>query len=91
MLVGETKQNLVELNSKIIEGKISGKAPAIDLDVEAARQKAILEAIRAGLVQSAHDVSEGGVAVALAEKTFGANGLRCKRNINRFCCNSIIQ
>ncbi len=27
------------------------------------------------LVQSAHDVSEGGVAVALAEKTFAANGL----------------
>ena len=55
--------------------KISGKAPSIDLTVEAARQKSILEAIQAGLVQSAHDVSEGGVAVALAEKTFSANGL----------------
>ena len=60
---------------KLIDGKISGKAPAIDLTVEAARQQAILEAIRAGLVQSAHDVSEGGVAVALAEKTFAAKGL----------------
>lgn len=60
---------------KLIDGKISGKAPAIDLTVEAARQQAILAAIRAGLVQSAHDVSEGGVAVALAEKTFAANGL----------------
>ena len=60
---------------KLIEGNISGKAPAIDLTVEAARQASILEAIRAGLVQSAHDVSEGGVAVALAEKTFAANGL----------------
>ena len=75
-LVGETKTEFggSELQ-KLIDGKISGKAPAIDLDVEAARQKAILEAIRAGLVQSAHDVSEGGVAVALAEKTFAANGL----------------
>ena len=53
----------------------SGKAPAIDLEVEAARQAALLQAIRAGLVQSAHDVSEGGVAVALAEKTFAAKGL----------------
>ncbi|MGM9945985.1 MAG: phosphoribosylformylglycinamidine synthase subunit PurL [Lysinibacillus sp.] len=75
-LIGETKTEFggSELQ-KLIDGKISGKAPAIDLDVEAARQKAILEAIRAGLVQSAHDVSEGGVAVALAEKTFAANGL----------------
>ncbi|MCH7323063.1 phosphoribosylformylglycinamidine synthase subunit PurL [Solibacillus sp. MA9] len=60
---------------KLIDGNISGKAPAIDLTVEAARQQAILAAIRAGLVQSAHDVSEGGVAVALAEKTFAAKGL----------------
>lgn len=60
---------------KLIEGEISGKAPAIDLDVEAARQAALLGAIRAGLVASAHDVSEGGLAVAIAEKTFGANGL----------------
>ena len=75
-LIGETKQEFggSELQ-KLIDGTISGKAPAIDLDVEAARQKAILQAIRAGLVQSAHDVSEGGVAVALAEKTFAANGL----------------
>ena len=75
-LIGETKTEFggSELQ-KLIDGTISGKAPAIDLNVEAARQKAILEAIRAGLVQSAHDVSEGGVAVALAEKTFAANGL----------------
>lgn len=75
-LIGETKTEFggSELQ-KLIDGKISGKAPAIDLNVEAARQKEILEAIRAGIVQSAHDVSEGGVAVALAEKTFAANGL----------------
>src|SRR5690606_12027648 len=48
---------------------------SIDLTVEAARQQSVLEAIQAGLVQSAHDVSEGGVAVALAEKTFAAEGL----------------
>ncbi|WP_107943586.1 phosphoribosylformylglycinamidine synthase subunit PurL [Metasolibacillus fluoroglycofenilyticus] len=75
-LIGETKTEFggSELQ-KLVEGKISGKAPAIDLKVEAARQKALLEAIRANLVQSAHDVSEGGVAVALAEKTFAAQGL----------------
>ena len=35
----------------------------------------MLKAIKAGIVQSAHDVAEGGLAVALAETTFGANGL----------------
>lgn len=60
---------------KLLDGEISGKAPAIDLEVEAARQQALLKAIREGLVASAHDVAEGGLAVAIAEKTFGANGL----------------
>jgi len=75
-LLGETKTEFggSELQ-KLVYGKIFGKAPSIDLEVEAARQKALLSAIQAGLVQSAHDVAEGGVAVALAEKTFGANGL----------------
>lgn len=75
-VVGDTKTEFggSELQ-KLVEGGISGKAPSIDLTVEAARQQSILEAIQAGLVQSAHDVSEGGVAVALAEKTFAAKGL----------------
>ncbi len=60
---------------KLVHGKIFGQAPSIDLDVEAARQKAILTAIREGFVQSAHDVSEGGVAVALVETTFSAKDL----------------
>ena len=75
-LVGETKKEFggSELQ-KLVEGRIFGQAPSIDLNVEAARQQAILTAIQSGLVQSAHDVSEGGVAVALAEKTFAANSL----------------
>ncbi|MER2108548.1 MAG: phosphoribosylformylglycinamidine synthase subunit PurL [Solibacillus sp.] len=75
-VIGETKTEFggSELQ-KLVEGKISGQAPTIDLNIEAARQQSILEAIRAGLVQSAHDVSEGGMAAALAEKTFSAQGL----------------
>ena len=70
-LVGETELAFggSELQ-KMMNGKIFGKAPAIDLDVEAKRQKAILTAIQKGLVASAHDVSEGGVGVALAESLF---------------------
>ncbi|HEY4531585.1 MAG TPA: phosphoribosylformylglycinamidine synthase subunit PurL [Kurthia sp.] len=56
---------------KLQNGRIFGKAPAIDLEVEAARQQALLQAIRSGLVQSAHDVAEGGLSVAIAETTFG--------------------
>ena len=60
---------------QMIEGKIFGKSPAIDLDVEATRQKQLLEAIQAGMIQSADDLSEGGFAVALCEGAFGAEGL----------------
>ncbi|MEK5068386.1 phosphoribosylformylglycinamidine synthase subunit PurL [Sporosarcina sp. FSL K6-1508] len=60
---------------QMTEGKIFGQAPAIDLEVEAARQNELLTAIQAGLVQSATDLSEGGFAVALCEKAFGTEGL----------------
>ncbi|MBG9912238.1 phosphoribosylformylglycinamidine synthase [Bacillus xiamenensis] len=75
-VIGETKEEFAgsELQ-KMTEGRIYGKAPEIDLDVELARQKALLAAIQNGLVQSAHDVSEGGLGVALAESTFGTKGL----------------
>jgi phosphoribosylformylglycinamidine synthase len=41
--------------------------PELDLDLERRVQKACLEAIQIGIVKSAHDLSEGGLAVALAE------------------------
>ncbi|MGQ8949091.1 phosphoribosylformylglycinamidine synthase subunit PurL [Bacillus altitudinis] len=75
-VIGETKEEFAgsELQ-KMTEGRIYGKAPEIDLDVELARQEALLAAIQNGLVQSAHDVSEGGLGVTLAESTFGTDGL----------------
>ncbi|MDW8109014.1 MAG: phosphoribosylformylglycinamidine synthase subunit PurL [Candidatus Kryptonium sp.] len=50
-----------------IYDKVLGDAPEIDLELEKKVQKACLEGIRLGLVKSAHDVSDGGIAVALAE------------------------
>jgi phosphoribosylformylglycinamidine synthase len=41
--------------------------PELDLDFESRVQKTCLEAIQSGIVKSAHDLSEGGLAVALAE------------------------
>src|SRR5690606_30271547 len=56
---------------KAIHGLVAGDAPALDLDTERALQSALLEAIRAGLVRSAHDCADGGLAVALAESAIG--------------------
>ena len=39
------------------------------------RQQQILEAIQAGTVKSAHDLSEGGLAVALSESVFGETSI----------------
>lgn len=59
----------------MIHGKIFGQSPSIDLDVELKRQKQVLAAIQAGLIQSAHDVAEGGLAVAISESAIGAKDL----------------
>ena len=54
--------------AKEILGALWGYPPEIDLEKEAALQRAIIELIRQELVDSAHDCSDGGLAVTLAEK-----------------------
>ena len=56
-LVGETKDEFggSELQ-KLVHGKVFGKAPELNIDVEKANQDQVLAAIRAGVVQSAHDL-----------------------------------
>ena len=78
-VLGETKADFggSELQ-KMLEGSISGKAPSLDLEVEKAYQKAVLEAIRAGVVESAHDLAEGGLAVAVAESLISSKNLGAK-------------
>jgi phosphoribosylformylglycinamidine synthase subunit PurL len=56
--------------AKEILGALWGYPPEIDLEKEAALQKAIINLIEDSLVESVHDCSDGGIAVALAEKTF---------------------
>ena len=56
--------------AKEILGEIWGFPPSLELEKEAALQKAIIEMIDAGLVESAKDCSEGGLAVTLAECGF---------------------
>src|SRR5699024_9523591 len=57
---------------KLVDGKYSGKAPNMDLKVEKERQEKLLVTIQAGLIQSAEDIAEGGLAVTLAEKAIRA-------------------
>src|SRR5260370_12379980 len=56
--------------AKEILGELWGFPPALELEREAALQKAIVELIAAGLVDSAHDCSDGGLAVALPKTAF---------------------
>ena len=55
---------------KVIHDRKVGRPPRLDFERELALQNALRELIRAGLVRSAHDCSEGGLAVALAEACF---------------------
>jgi len=82
-LIGDTKEEFggSELQ-KLLYGKIFGKAPELNIQVEKQRQQEVLAAIRRGLVQSAHDLSEGGLGVALAESLFGTAGLGAEVSLN---------
>ncbi|MUO33347.1 phosphoribosylformylglycinamidine synthase subunit PurL [Enterococcus gallinarum] len=73
-LLGETKAdfNGSELQ-KLQNGSINGRLMAFDLLEEKQNQAIVLSAIQAGLVKSAHDCAEGGLAVALAESAFKEN------------------
>ncbi|MEO6879072.1 MAG: phosphoribosylformylglycinamidine synthase subunit PurL, partial [Gemmatimonadaceae bacterium] len=50
-----------------IHDRVAGAPPVVNLNDERALIEALLEAIRGGVVRSAHDCSDGGLAVALAE------------------------
>lgn len=53
---------------KLVHGKVSGESPDIDIDEEIRLHKAILKLIGDKVINSAHDTSEGGLSVCLAEK-----------------------
>jgi phosphoribosylformylglycinamidine synthase len=56
------------------EGAATGKVPKLNLEREISVQKACLEAAEAGLLVAAHDCSDGGLAVAIAELCFSSLG-----------------
>jgi phosphoribosylformylglycinamidine synthase subunit PurL len=66
--------------AKEILGEVWGFPPALELEHEAALQKALVAIVREGLADSLHDCSDGGLAVALAESAF-ARGVGMNVNL----------
>ncbi len=60
---------------KVIHGLTTGDSPELDIDFEVKLQNALLEAIQSGLITAAHDISDGGLSIAIAEMCiFGKMG-----------------
>ena len=55
----------------VTEGLVAGEPPAVNLLAERQLQHCVLAMINKGILQSAHDLSEGGLACALAESAIG--------------------
>jgi phosphoribosylformylglycinamidine synthase len=68
--------------AKQIEKQLWGLPPALDLEHEKRVQAAMREIVASGLAESAHDLSDGGLAVALAECCFGPNGIGAQVDID---------
>ena len=80
-LLGGTRDDLSMSEYAVTVGGVttaeieaSGKVPELDMERELAVQSACLEAAENGLLTSAHDCSDGGLAVALAESCFSSLG-----------------
>ena len=79
-LLGETKDELGGSEYlKVIHGKVAGSPPSIDWDAEKGLIRCLTRAAEANLLSSAHDLSEGGLAVALSESVIqGGTGAGVK-------------
>ena len=60
---------------KVVHGLVKGQPPTLDLAREASLIGLLAQAAGAGLIQSAHDCSDGGLAVTLAECAFNSGGI----------------
>jgi phosphoribosylformylglycinamidine synthase len=68
---------------KVVHGLVRGLPPAIDLEAERALQTLLVDLADRRLVGSAHDCSDGGLAVTIAECCFGAGGIGAEISIDQ--------
>jgi phosphoribosylformylglycinamidine synthase len=66
-LIGVTENEMGGSHFNLVNGLEGGVAPKVDLEMAPRIFRRLHEAIRQGLIRSCHDLSEGGLAVALAE------------------------
>src|SRR5207253_7741249 len=69
-LVGVTKDELGGSHCHLVIGQTGGQVPQVDVQLAPRVFARLHEAIQRGLVRSCHDLSEGGLATALAEMAF---------------------
>jgi phosphoribosylformylglycinamidine synthase len=81
-LLGQTRDELGGSLWADLDGRDGGKVPRVDLARAPGLFRALHEAIRQGLIRSCHDLSEGGLAVALAEMAL-AGGLGATVSLDR--------
>jgi phosphoribosylformylglycinamidine synthase len=82
ILVGEEGRELGGSEYlKVVHGLVGGVPPRLDLEMEKKVQTMCIEGIRRGFILSAHDCSEGGLAVALAECCC-AGGIGARLEVN---------
>lgn len=75
LLLGKTRDDLGGSEYlKVLHYREQGSPPFLSIETEKALQDFVLNVIHEGLVQSAHDCSDGGLAVALAECCVSAPG-----------------
>ncbi len=68
--------------AKVVFNSMWGLPPALDMDYEKRVQTAIRRIVREGLADSAHDLSDGGLAVAVAECSFGPGGAGARLSLS---------
>ncbi|HWL65924.1 MAG TPA: phosphoribosylformylglycinamidine synthase subunit PurL, partial [Actinomycetota bacterium] len=67
--------------AKVVNGVVAGRPPRLDLQMELKLHKLLFESARDGILVSAHDLSEGGLAIALLESAM-ANGMGFKVDVS---------
>jgi phosphoribosylformylglycinamidine synthase len=81
MLIGDTRGHLGQsIYLREIAGKEEGAAPAVDLAAERKHGEFVRKLVEAGRVDTVHDLSDGGLIVALAEMAL-ASGIGCEAGV----------
>jgi phosphoribosylformylglycinamidine synthase len=80
-IVGQTKEELGGSHFSLVGGCTGGEVPKVDAEIAVRTFGAVHRAIAAGTVRACHDLSEGGLAVALAEMAF-AGGLGARVDLS---------